>query len=96
MINNKTYLLIDSSKRTSGTAESFLYTLPNLVTGVKSIRPVYCIISNSAYNVGSQTNIFSIVRSGVTLSQAIPVGTYNTTTLINALNLIWNPQDIDF
>lgn len=96
LINNKTYLLIDSSKRTSGTAEQFLYTLPDLVTGVKSIRPVYCILSNSAYNIGSQQNTFSIDRSGLTLTQAIPVGTYSEANLIDALNLIWNPLNIDF
>ena len=96
MINNKTYLIIDSAKRQSGTAENFLYTLPNLVTGVKSIRPVYCIISNSAYNVGSVTNTFSIIRSGITLTLGITSGTYNITSLISALNVIWNPLRIDF
>ena len=54
------------------------------------------IVSNSAYNVGSLTNTFSIVRSGITITQAIPVGTYNTTTLFDQLNTIWNPLNIDF
>ena len=96
LVNNKSYILIDSSKRQSGVAEQFTYNLPNLITGVKSIRPVYCIISNSAYNIGALTNTFSIDRSGITLTQALTTGTYNTTTLMSQLNTLWNPLNITF
>jgi hypothetical protein len=96
LINGKSYLLIDSAKRQSGTPEQFVFALPNLLSGVKSIRPVYCIISNTTYNVSAVSNVFAIDRSGITTSQGIPVGTYTVNSLISALNTLWNPVDIDF
>ena len=40
--------------------------------------------------------MFSIVRTGTTITLGIPPGSYTITTLITALNLIWNPLRIDF
>jgi len=82
--------------RSSGTAEDFIYNLPNIITGVSTITPIYCIITNSVYNITAVTNVFGIIRSGVNINLGIPVGTYTINQLITALDLLWNPLDIDF
>lgn len=96
LVNGKTYLIIDSAKRTSGTAENFTYTLPTLIKNVKSVRPVYTIISNCVYNITNTNNIFSVTRGGLTVSLGIPAGTYTIEQLITTLNGVWLPEDIQF
>ena len=77
-------------------AENFTFTLPTLLRNVKSVRPLYAIISNCVYNVTNTNNIFSINRSGPIVSLGIPAGTYNITQLINTLNGAWEVENIQF
>jgi len=96
LISGKTHIVVDSAKRTSGVAENFVFTLPTLLRNVKSVRPVYTIISNCVYNITNTNNIFSINRGGLIISLGIPAGTYNIGQLIITLNSVWLPEDIQF
>lgn len=62
-LTGKAYIVVDSSKRVSGTAENFIFTLPTLYQNVKSIKPVYIIISNNIYNITAVTNLLTIIRN---------------------------------
>ena len=77
LISGKTHIVIDSARRSSGVAENFTFTLPTLLKNVKSVRPVYAIISNCVYNITNTNNIFSIDRGGLIISLGIPAGTYS-------------------
>ena len=56
LLNGKSYIIIDSSYRVSGTAESFLFMLPDLISNVKSVKPIYTIMSNNVYNITQLSN----------------------------------------
>ena len=94
LISGKQHIVIDSARRTSGVAENFTFTLPTLLKNIKSVRPVYAIISNCVYNVTNTNNIFSINRAGLVHSLGIPAGTYTIENLISTLNGVWLPESI--
>lgn len=73
-----------------------MFTLPYLIRNVRSVRPVYTIISNCVYNVTNTNNIFSINRGGLILSLGIPPGTYNIDQLVDTLNGVWLPENLQF
>jgi hypothetical protein len=77
-------------------AENFTFTLPTLLKNVKSVRPVYAIISNCVYNITNTNNIFSIERGGLVISLGIPAGTYSIDQLILTLNGVWLPENLQF
>ena len=96
LISGKSHVVIDSARRSSGVAENFTFTLPTLLRNVKSVRPLYAIISNCVYNVTNTNNIFSINRGGPIVSLGIPAGTYNINQLIDTLNGAWEVENIQF
>ena len=96
LLNGKQYLVIDSSKRVTGTAEDFIINLPNILTNVKSVQPRYAIMTNSVYNVTGVNNVFAITRTGVDVVIGISAGSYTIEELIDELNTVWNPTNIEF
>ena len=76
-VKKQEFLTIDSSKRSSGIPEDFVYTLPVLFKDVKAIYPLQVLISNNIYNLTIYSNSFSVNREGTIITKELPVGNYD-------------------
>jgi len=85
-IKQTRYLLVDSSFKTYGTSNNFLYTLSTQITVNNGIKVSYSSIPNSIYLFNSSNNTFTVSYNGSS-EQTITftVGNMSTTDIATSL-----------
>ena len=65
LLLGKQYLIIDSSKRESGKPEDFVIRFPSIINNIKSVKPVYTIMTNNVYNITAVNNTITYEINGI-------------------------------